>query len=92
MFFPTVTELVENLIQIRRGLERSCGMFPFDPKIFLYPITKKGPNRTECSKDIIMRDEKSKTELLQLCTARCVSRKFDHTSRLTSGILKLPCQ
>ena len=42
MFFPTVKELLENLIQINRGMERSCGMFRFDPKIFLCPLTKKG--------------------------------------------------
>ena len=50
-------------------------------KYFYVHLQKRGPNRTECAKDIVMRDEKSKTELLQLCIARCVSRKFDHPHR-----------
>jgi len=57
MFFLTVTELLENLIQICRGLERSCDVFRLDPKIFIWPITKKEPTRAECSKNIAMRDD-----------------------------------
>jgi hypothetical protein len=48
-----MTELLENLIQICRGFERSCGVFHFDPRIFEWPLTKIGPTRAKCSKNII---------------------------------------
>ena len=42
-------------------------MFRFDPKIFIWPVTKMWPIRLECSKNIAMRDEQSKAALLKLC-------------------------
>jgi len=49
MYFPTITELLENLIQIGRGLERSCDVFHFNPKIFIWPLSKTRPTRAEYS-------------------------------------------
>jgi hypothetical protein len=57
VFFPRMTELLENSIQICRGLERSCGVFRFDPKIFIWPLTETDPTRAECSKNIAMRNK-----------------------------------
>jgi hypothetical protein len=57
IFFLRVTELLEILIEICRGLEMSCGVFRLDPKIVVWPLTKTEPIRAECSKNIAMRDE-----------------------------------
>jgi len=66
MFFPTITELLENLIQIGRGLERSCSVFRFDSKnIYMFTL-KNEANRAECSKKSAMCAEKSKAPFVQL--------------------------
>jgi len=44
-------------------------VFRFDPKIFIWPLSKTGPTRAECSKNIALCDEKCKTALLQLSIA-----------------------
>jgi hypothetical protein len=42
MFFPTITELLENLIQTGRGLERSCGVFRLIQKYLCGHLQKRG--------------------------------------------------
>jgi hypothetical protein len=43
---------------------KSCGVFRFDPKTFICPLSKMRTRRAECSKKSAMCDEKSKAALL----------------------------
>ena len=51
VFFPTITELLENLFQIGRGLESSCGVLRFDSKNIYITTFKNEANKCRMFKD-----------------------------------------
>jgi len=98
MFFPTITEFVENLIQIGRGLERSSSAFRFDSKNIYVATFKNDANKGRMFKENAMCDENSKAAFMQMRIATHaellgVSRENSTIhNEIHWGILKLSCQ